>query len=134
MAPPPSASPPPAPVPTCGQPQREEPPGAGPELDDAVADVFGGPFAGLRVRLQDDELHGGGRAEESRYAAILHRPAPLPACPLARPPRDPHSRPPRPPRRWAASAGPGPSRRREEPGPAPPDRRSEFGVRMEISC
>lgn len=47
------------PAPTCGQPQREEAPGARPELHDAVADVLGRPLAGLRVILQDDELHGG---------------------------------------------------------------------------
>lgn len=43
----------------CGQPQREEAAGAGREVDDAVADVLGGPLARLRVRLLDDELHGG---------------------------------------------------------------------------
>lgn len=45
--------------PTCGQPEREAAAGAGRELHDAVADVFGRPLAGLRVRLLDDQLHGG---------------------------------------------------------------------------
>lgn len=58
----PAPAPLPVPAPTCGQPQREEAPGSGSEMDDAVADVLGGPLAGLRVRLQNDELHGGGRA------------------------------------------------------------------------
>lgn len=45
--------------PTCGQPQREAAAGAGREVHDAVADVLGRPLAGLRVRLLDDQLHGG---------------------------------------------------------------------------
>lgn len=67
----------------------------------------------------------------------------LPACPSARrrfPPREPLSRPgrpPRPPRRWAVSAGPGPSRREEVSRPrharSRRDRRSAFRVRMQIS-